>query len=851
MKRGYKLFILLFYLLFVAYSFGNQFPNFFPSANFNNHQINSAIHSQKGFEPNWGQIGDFNGNKVNNILFFGKEMGFSLFFKNNGISYVIYQQEGKTQNSLLNRIGNLNITDESKINYARIDMDLINSTVGANNIIYEDELPGYSNYYLAHCPEGILNVKSYRKVTIKDIYPGIDWVFKYDETGKLHHEFHLSPGANPEQIQFRVRWADVETKDDGKQLILSTPLGQITDGRIFSYQGVAEVDVRYKYYDGILGYEVKNWNQLGKLIIDPPLGLIWATYYGGNSNEYGLSITVDGSGNVFVTGASSSTNFPTQNPGGGAYFQGTNQGGILVTDAFILKFNNSGVRQWATYYGGLGLDVGYSITTDISGNVFVIGSTLSANFPTQNPGGGAYFQGTGGNLNSDAFILKFTNAGVRLWATYYGGSGNEIGYSVVTDGSGNVFVSGSTISTNFPTQNPGGGAYFQSSIGGNEDAFILKFNNSGVRQWATYYGGVNPDENFAMCKDLNGNVFITGYTQSSDFPTQNPGGGAFYQGSLASMSDMFLVKFTNAGVRQWGTFYGGDNIDKGWAIITDASGNLFITGETYSSDFPTQNPGSGAYFQGTKSGDCDAFFVKFNSSLVRQWATYYGGGTDECGNSLMIDKAGNLFATGYTSSYNFPTQNPGGGAYFKPNYSECDDAFILEFTNSGVIYWATYYGGTSEDYGFGITRDNSNNVFVTGETFSTDIQTQNPGGGAYFQGVGGGAAYNDAFILKFQSSSIGIKPIGTQVPASYSLKQNYPNPFNATTNIEFDLPNSTYITLIVFDITGREISRVVNEHLNAGSYKVTFDAAKLPSGIYFYRLSTNEFVKTNKMILTK
>ncbi|MEO0150948.1 MAG: SBBP repeat-containing protein [candidate division WOR-3 bacterium] len=736
--------------------------------------LNSYPYLYKGFTPNKGQLATMDGKIAENVIFYSRNGNMGIFITENGLSYVIYDIEKKEVSKDKEILPHIEEKPENSVlHYARIDYELIGGKIKKENIIYQDELPGYENFYLAHCPDGILFVKSYRKVIIKDVYPGINWIFRYDDNGNFHHEFEIKNPQLISQIKLRVKYADIELADNGKSIILSTPIGKIKDGNLVGYQGNDIVEVIYRLKENnLLTFDISNYDKNKSLLIDP-YALVWSTYYGGSYHDFGYSITTDANGNVFAIGSTFSTNFPIQDAGNNAYYQGTNAGNY---DAFILKFTYSGVRLWATYYGGSLSDYAYSITTDDSGNVFLTGWTWSSNFPTHNPQNGAYYQGNlSGGGSHDVFILKFNDLGVRLWATYYGGTSGDIGYSISIDINGNVFLVGATSSSDFPIQSSSG-AYYDSTCGGCPnyyDAFILKFSNSGALLWATYYGGSNEDRAFSIAIDDSGEIFVTGYTISTNFPTFDPQNGAYFDGTCGNVgncgydgynyySDAFILKFDNSGQRLWATYYGGNYIDGAFSIKTDINGNIFLTGWTNSSDFPTKDPQNGAYYQGSNAGSSDVFILKFSNSGVRLWATYYGGsrgdGSTDNPVSLTTDINGNLFIGGWTISSNFPVSNPMDGSFFDGdcgtdgncNYDGSyyySDAFILKFDSLGKRVWATYFGGSSYDFIRSIITDTQGNVFVVGYTLSTNIPTYSPSNNAYYQGANAGNY--DAFISKF------------------------------------------------------------------------------------------------------
>ncbi len=343
---------------------------------------------------------------------------------------------------------------------------------------------------------------------------------------------------------------------------------------------------------------------------------------------------------------------------------------LIFLFLFINSFSQN-TRLWATYYGGISSDNANAITTDALGNVYLVGTTQSSTNVSfsgfQNIFGGG----------SDAFLVKFDAGGNRLWATYYGGTGLEQGITVVTDVNGNVYLAGVTDS---PTNISFGG--FQNTFaGGACDAFLVKFDAiTGNRLWATYYGGIGADYGYGLATDGSGNVYLAGHI---DTPGINIASGGFQNTFGGGSADAFLAKFDAVGARLWATYYGGLSDDKANSITTDATGNVYLVGTTTS-----QTDIASGGFQNTFAGGVDAFIVKFNTSGMRLWSSYYGSIDNEWGYSIVTDAFSNVYIAGETTGFS----NIASGGFqniFGGGATGTADAFLVKFDALGNRLWAT------------------------------------------------------------------------------------------------------------------------------------------------------------------
>ncbi len=716
------------------------------------------------FQENKGQMADIKANPVPYVLYKAEAPDLNIWITTSGITYQFFKvKENEERERKTGREIETGEEENIKCEWHRVDMLLKDADIRKENIITENDVTqGKVNFYLGHCPYGIFNVKSYTRITIKDVYPGIDWVLYTSTTEKgshLTHDFIVHPGADPNKIKL-IYEGSGELIINENIIKIKTELGEIAEGKLLCYQDNENNEISSQYTINKTGKRIKkgfsyevgiqtgDYNTKKILIIDPKL--VWGTYYGGNQPDGFCSVVIDANDNLFITGYTNSNNFPELNPGGTTYYEGTYGGSC---DAFILKFDANGVRIWATYYGGNALNNATSIAMDNNNNnVYITGYTTSTDFPVLALGG-AYNQGSNAGAG-DVFILKFDANGVRLWATYYGGSGWDEGGSLTIDNNSNLYVTGHTPSADFPVLDIGGGAYYQNTNAGYIDAFILKFNSSGVRLWSTYYGGNDEDKALSITTDAGNNLYLTGFTRSTNLPVLDPAGGAYYQSTNAGMADIFIIKLNSSGIRLWATCYGGTDSDYGQAIVTDNNSNIYVTGYTMSTNLPVSDPGGGAYYQNTNAGSIDIHILKFNNNYVRQWATYYGGsGNDYFWNFRdheILTDGNNIYITGCTSSTDFPVLDPGGNNYYQGTNAGNKDAFIIEFNTNDELLWGTYNGTSSDDFGSGFSINAGGCIFAFGEWFNTGSNgLSDPGNGAYYIDTWAGS--DDSYIMKFCS----------------------------------------------------------------------------------------------------
>ncbi|MDA8168422.1 MAG: SBBP repeat-containing protein [Nitrospiraceae bacterium] len=360
---------------------------------------------------------------------------------------------------------------------------------------------------------------------------------------------------------------------------------------------------------------------------------------------------------------------------------------------------------YSTFLGGSQNDEGHGIRVDAQGNVFVTGFTMSPDFPTKAPEQPVW---GGGTSTGDVFVTKLNTAGNALiYSTFIGGASDDAGKAIEIDPAGEAYITGVTASSNFPVLTP-----FQGTLKGASNAFIVKLSASGTQLlYASYLGGGSTDEGEDIALDPSGNIYITGFTSSADFPLLKP-----VKASIGGAYDAFITKLDPTGRKLiYSTFLGGGSNDEGMGIKADANGDAYVTGATASSDFMTVNPE-----QASLAGSTNAFLSKFDPNGVLLFSTYHGGAAADAGTAIALDSSENAYITGSTTSPDFPVLGP------VRSYSGANDAFVSKFSPQGRIIYSTFLGGSADDFGYGIAVDIFGNTYVAGQTISSDFPLVNP-----------------------------------------------------------------------------------------------------------------------------
>lgn len=610
------------------------------------------------------------------------------------------------------------------------------------------ELPSKSNYFLGQdAGKWRTNVTQYSRVKYHDVYPGVDLVF-YGTQGQLEYDFVVAPGANPGAIRLQPQGAKGTRIERGGDLV-----GEVAGSEIRQYRPIAYQDwnghrhlLKARYVDrgsGEIGFEVAGYRADRALVIDPVLA--YSSFLGGSLLDSAHAVAVDAFGNVYLTGETASLDFPTQNPE-----QPANAGG---SDAFITKIDPSGNLIFSTYLGGSGNENNFrtgvessGIAVDGAGNVSVTGRTSSTDFPTINALSSSY---QGGDY--DAFIAQLSADGTTLlYSTYLGGAANDSGNGIAVDSSGSIYVTGGTKSdVDFPIS-PGA---FQRFPVGQLEAFVTKIDprqqGAASLVYSTFLGGGGIDRGTGITVDGAGNAYVTGLTESTDFPV-TPGS---FQSTYNGGRDAFVAVLTPDGTAQiYSTFLGGRGADLGSSIAVDAAGNAYVAGETTSPDFPLMNA-----FQSANGGSTDAFVAELDpTGSILKYSTYLGGTAIDRATSIALDRTGKIFLAGETSSDNFPTASPFQGAR-----GGLKDAYVAQLDPSlaGVasLLFSSFLGGSSNDIAFGIALNSSGDAWVVGETASANF----PLVSATQPTRGGGTS--DAFVARIT--------VGTTTP-DFSVSAN-------------------------------------------------------------------------------
>ncbi|MEZ5400676.1 MAG: SBBP repeat-containing protein [Bryobacteraceae bacterium] len=717
---------------------------------------------------------------------------------------------------------------------ARIRMALDGADAAARGS-GEARLESVSNYLAgndrSHWRTGVPN---FARVRYHGVYPGIDLVY-YGNGRQLEYDFVVQPGSDPSRIGLRFEGANGLTLASNGDLVIAADGNEIRHRKPAVYQDTADgrraVEGAYRIGEnGIVRFEVAAYDRTRTLVIDPVLQ--FSTYFGGRSRDVGTGLVLDRTGNIYMTGTATSTEFPTSV---GAY-----QGQLISgADIFVVKLNATGTSVfYSTLIGGTAEDIPGPPAVDNNGNLYLGGTTGSPNFPTT-PGAYKVFP-LGQPSGLDGFVLKLNPNGADLvYSTRIGGQDTDHLNAVAVDPGGNAYVTGDTLSQDFPITSED---VFQKEMRGAIDAFVAKINPTGSGLvWSTFLGGdsdsltVAYETGKAISVNRGGQVFVAGETTLRDFPIATP-----VQAEHIGQSDIFVTGIDAKGeTLLWSTFLGGEGIETLGSMYIDPTGaNIYVAGDTASRRYPVTPGAYQAFFGPGDENKREGFLTRLNGGGGLMYSTFFGGNRDEQVTGVVGDAQGIATIFGTTASSNIPVT--GGPLQSTLNVSQAGipfDTFLATFNPGGTqVTFATYLGGRRNEASGAIARDTQGNLYITGYTESPDFPTT-PGALHRSGGIGNpsiflariGEARPGPASLGILSGNNQTADEGTQLPQPLAvvLLDVFGNPVSGASIAFSTTAGNLSAPAVLTDGLGRAQVRLTLP-LRPGAIKVTASIADFP-----------------------
>jgi len=573
-------------------------------------------------------------------------------------------------------------------------------------------------------------VPEYQRVVYHSVYPGIDIVY-YGNQNQLEYDFMLQPGVDPGSIRWKFRGADrVRLTDKGDLLVESggTPFVQ---KRPVIYQQGREVAGHYTLLrGGAVGLRLNAYNRSQPLVVDPVLA--YGSFLGGNASDSIAAMKVDSNGRMYVAGYTYNSDLQAN------LNQAQNNGGIDCFVAVIdARFSGGQSLPSLTYLGGSRDDSCTALELDSAGNIYVTGTTTSSDFPLAGNSvqTSLSLSTTNTVFEPDIFVAEISVTDGLVYSTYFGGTGADTPYGIALDRSGNMFVVGTTNSSDLPVTT----SAYAGVLYGPADMFLLKLDrNSTSPAYATYLGGEERDDGRGIAVAPNGLVYFAASTVSTQFPLA----GASYRGTLQGVENVVIgvMDMTKSGTDSlvYATYFGGSVLEEVRKIALDSRGRLLLTGWTLSPDFPT----TATAMQSKGSGSGSVFVARVNPAAAPnaflEYGTYLGGSSGDVAYDIATDPAGIIYVAGYTLSSDFPTSRDA----VQQNFGSGIEAFLVKFdpavAGPGALRYGSYFGSTGVHVANALAVGPDGSMYLAGYTTdqiqATDSAYQNQFGGGYTDG---------------------------------------------------------------------------------------------------------------------